>query len=336
LLNFVLPAYREAFGKLHQDVLRGENGRLELEITGLKGTRRWLEIHAVPLRDRDTTIATMLAITRDISERKRAEQEILKLNAELEQRVAGRTRQLEAANKELEAFSYSVSHDLRAPLRGIDGFSQMLLKKYAGQLDATGSDYLQRIRHASLRMGELIDDLLQLSRVGRSQVKPETVNLGRLARSIVAAFQEREPERKVVTEVQDDIEVSADPHLLKIMLENLLGNAWKFTAKQEQAIIRIGTSVQDGELVVFFKDNGVGFDMKYAHKLFGAFQRLHGATEFEGSGIGLATAQRIVNLHGGRIWADAAVGKGATFYFSLPRSIPDAKTTAQPGGPARS
>ena len=224
-----------------------------------------------------------------------------------------------------------MSHDLRAPLRGIDGFSQLLLKKYADHLDATGSDYLLRIRRASLRMGTLIDDLLQLSRVSRSQIKLEPVDLSRLARSILAELQGREPERMVVTEVQDGIELSADPRLLKIALENLLGNAWKFTGKNGEAKIWFDAKQQDGELIVSVKDNGAGFDMKFAHKLFGAFQRLHGATEFEGTGIGLATVQRILNLHGGRIWADATVGKGATFYFTLPRRVPDAIATPQKG-----
>ena len=266
---------------------------------------KWIRGRAIVAR-RDDGAVLGDGILIDITAEKQAEQEIGRLNQSLEQRVRERTRQLEATNKELEAFSYSVSHDLRAPLRGIDGFSQMLLKKYADHLDETGSDYLLRIRRASLRMGELIDDLLQLSRVSRSQIKIEPLDLSQLARSILAALQESEPERTVVTEVQDGIELSADPHLLKIVLENLLGNAWKFTAKQQPAIIRIGTQLQDGEPVVFVKDNGAGFDMKFAHKLFGAFQRLHGATEFEGTGIGLATVQRIMNLHGGRIWADAA------------------------------
>ncbi len=254
----------------------------------------------------------------DIDAQRQAEAQILKLNAELEERVAERTRQLEAANKELEAFSYSVSHDLRAPLRGIDGFSQMLLAKYAGQLDETASDYLHRIRRASLRMGELIDDLLQLSHVSRSRIETGRVDLSRLVRSILAALQEREPGRKVITEVRDGVEVSGDPRLLKIALENLLGNAWKFTAKKEHAKIRFEARDEDGEQVILIKDNGAGFNMKYANKLFGAFQRLHGAAEFEGSGIGLATVQRIVNLHGGRVWTDALTGKGATFYFVIP------------------
>lgn len=272
--------------------------------------------------------------TSDIDAYKQAEEQIFKLNAELERRVAERTRQLEAANKELEAFSYSVSHDLRAPLRGIDGFSQILLNKYAGRLDETGSDYLQRIRRASLRMGELIDDLLKLSNVSRSAIKSEPVDLSRLARSILAELQKHEPDRKVTAEVQDGVEVSGDPRLLKIALENLLGNAWKFTGKKDDAKIRFEAREQDGGPVVIVKDNGAGFNMKYAHKLFGAFQRLHGATEFEGTGIGLATVQRIVNLHGGSIWANATMDKGATFRFSIPRPTRGETTTARQKGAA--
>jgi len=289
----------------------------EWSIRTQSGRTKWIRGRAITTRRDDGTVLGDGILT-DITVEKQAEQEIARLNQSLEQRVAERTRQLEATNKELEAFSYSVSHDLRAPLRGIDGFSQILLQKYAGQLDATGSDYLQRIRRASLRMAELIDDLLQLSRVSRSQIKIERVDVSRLARSILAELQEREPERKVVTEVQDGIELNADAHLLKIVLENLLGNAWKFTGKGEAARIRFGAREQDGEQVVFVEDNGAGFDMKYAHKLFGAFQRLHSAAQFEGTGIGLATVQRILNLHGGRIWADSTPGEYTSFQFVIP------------------
>jgi len=307
-----------------------ETWSCEWPIRTRSGRTKWIRGRAIVAR-RDDGAVLGDGILTDVTVEKQAEQEIARLNQSLEQRVRERTRQLEATNKELEAFSYSVSHDLRAPLRGIDGFSQLLLKKYVDHLDATGSDYLLRIRRASLRMGELIDDLLLLARLSRSQIKIEPLDVSRLARSILAVLQEHEPERMVVTEVQDGIELSADSHLLKIVLENLLGNAWKFTAKQQPATIRIGTHVQDGELVIFVKDNGAGFDMKFANKLFGAFQRLHSATEFEGTGIGLATVQRILNRHGGRIWADAAVDKGATFYFTLPRCVPDAITPPQKG-----
>ena len=316
---------RALLGQGHAVVIR-ETVRLA------KGGRRIdVSLSQSPIRDASGAPAGASLIFSDISERKRAEAQILKLNAELEQRVRERTRQLEATNKELEAFSYSVSHDLRAPLRGIDGFSQILLEKHAGQLDETGSNYLQRIRNAGKRMGELIDDLLQLSKVSRAKVTIEAVDLSQLARLILRELGDRAPQRRVATDVQDGVRISGDPRLLRIALENLLGNAWKFTGKREEARIRFGARKHDGEQAVFVEDNGAGFDIKYGHKLFGAFQRLHGETEFEGTGIGLATVQRVINLHGGRIWADSTLGKGATFYFTLPHCVPDAITIPQKG-----
>ncbi len=231
------------------------------------------------------------------------------------------SQDLEDANRELEAFSYSVSHDLRAPLRSIDGFSQILLEDYAEELDEEGKHYLARVRAASQRMGRLIDDLLGLSRVTRSALNRRRVDLSALAEEVAGELREANPERSVAFSAQKGLEVWGDTRLLRVALENLIGNAWKFTSKKSEAKIEFGLDEglsRRGRVPVYYvRDNGAGFEMSYADKLFGAFQRLHGASEFEGTGIGLATAQRVVRRHGGRIWAEGEVGRGATFYFTL-------------------
>ena len=227
--------------------------------------------------------------------------------------------ELEAANKELEAFSFSVSHDLRAPLRTMDGFTEILLEDYADKLDPQGKEYLSRIRASTKLMGKLIDDILTLSRITRATFDMYKVNLSVLAEEVARELKLTQPEREVEFNIATDVEAQGDRNLLKLVLENLLGNAFKFTGKCSRPVIKFGMQEIDGERVYFVKDNGAGFDMTYVDKLFTPFQRLHSASEFPGTGIGLASVQRIINRHGGRVWAEGEKGKGATFYFTVGR-----------------
>ncbi len=240
-----------------------------------------------------------------------------KAHDELEERVQQRTTELAVANKELEAFSYSVSHDLRGPLRSIDGFTLALAEDYADKLDEQGKNYISRARAATQRMGILIDNLLTLSRMSRAEMRIERVDLTAIARSIGAELHNSEPHRQVELVVHDGINVPGDSQLLRIVVDNLLNNAWKYTSKHPRARIEFGKAHGDGNAVYFMKDDGAGFDPAYSQRLFGAFQRLHGEKEFQGTGVGLATVQRIIHRHGGRVWAEGAVEKGATFYFTL-------------------
>jgi PAS domain S-box-containing protein len=281
------------------------------------GEEIWVSINARSVRDVEGKILYYEGSTVDITERKRAEEEVRTLTAELEERVARRTAQLEAANRELDAFAYSVSHDLRAPLRAMSGFSHLLLEYYSDKLDDQGRHFLQRMDQVSQRMGKLIDDLLSLSRLARREMQRERVNLSEMARGIAAELRERDLERRVNVVIGERLMAHGDPHLLGVVLENLLGNAWKFTAKKPEATVEFGATRQRGKRVYFVRDDGIGFDMAYAEKIFQAFQRLNPTNEFEGSGIGLATVERIIRRHGGRVWAEGEVGKGATFFFTL-------------------
>jgi light-regulated signal transduction histidine kinase (bacteriophytochrome) len=264
--------------------------------------------------------AFALHVQRLRTDQQRASAELVKLNVELERRVAERTAQLEAANKELEAFSYSVSHDLRAPLRAIDGFSLALLEDYAAMLDPVAQDYLNRVRHNTRRMGELIEDLLKLSRLGSAELNLSEVDITALANKIMRQLMDSAPERVITTEIAPALKVRADARLTEIVLTNLLDNAWKYTGRTSNPHIVVGQARRDGQLACFVKDNGAGFDMRYASMLFGAFQRLHGK-EFTGSGVGLAIVARIIHRHGGKIWAEAELDNGATFYFTLGNNI---------------
>ena len=289
--------------------------RSEFEISALELQARDLAVSVENVREK-----TLRQSRFQIAALGKSEQATSRLNEELERRVTERTMQLETTNRELEAFSFSVSHDLRSPLRAMDGFSQELLTSYADQLDDQGQHYLRRIRSGTQRMGQLIDELLKLSRMSRDEMRREQIDLSALAETVSAEIREREPERNVRFTAQQGLTAECDPHLIRVVLENLLGNAWKFTAKKTEATITFQRIEVEGRSAFVVRDDGAGFNMAYSKKLFGAFQRLHSDREFPGTGIGLATVQRVIRRHGGEIWADGAVDRGAAFCFTLPAS----------------
>lgn len=297
----------------------GRSGAIEAEhrMVCRDGSICWLHAQGIALRAPDGRVARIVGTCVDITGRKHAEDESTRLKSELEERVRSRTAELQASLGELESFSYSVSHDLRSPLRAINGYSHLLLAEYAAALDENGQTYLKRICAATERMGGLIDNLLALSRISLAETRTERVDLSRIAEDVLAGLREHQPERDLSVVVEPGLVAEGDPSLLRVLLENLLANAWKFTGRIDRPEIEFGRCESERGKPFFVRDNGAGFDLAFADKLFKPFQRMHAANDFPGSGIGLATVKRVVERHGGRLWVDAAVGRGATFYFTL-------------------
>jgi len=318
-LSFYLGESRTKIDQAIKEAIElGKPYDLELEMLSAKGNRKWVRTVSLPIMS-DGKVIKMQGIFQDITERKQVEDEIRRLNEELEQRVIERTAQLEAANKELEAFSYSVSHDLRAPLRAIDGYTRILVEDYETNLDAEGKRICGTISAEARRMGQLIDDLLAFSRLGRKQMFTSKIDMKSLAVSIFNELLKSEDPARIDFQITKLPAVQADPSLIRQVWVNLLANAIKFTSKKERAVIKVGSKQSNDEYIYYVRDTGAGFDMEYVDKLFGVFQRLHGESEFEGTGVGLAIVQRIIRRHGGRVWAEGEMEKGATFYFALPR-----------------
>lgn len=318
-MDFQVPELAEEFMKEEREIIRTGTpliNRIEFN-PAPDGSPRWFSATKVPLTDPSGRVTGIVGVSRDVTQSKQAEEKINQLN----QSLSDRAEELEAANKELEAFSYSVSHDLRAPLRAVDGFSRILLEDYSADLPDDARRYLGLVREGAQQMGRLIDDLLSFSRLGRQPLKRQVVSLRDLAEQILSELAGEKDGRQLEIILGDLPLCEADPSLLKQVIANLLANAMKFTRKSEMARIEMGCNVVDGESVYFVKDNGAGFDMQYSDKLFGVFQRLHRVEEYEGTGVGLATVQRIIHRHGGRIWADAEVDRGATFYFTLGKAV---------------
>jgi len=310
---------KEFIRNLWTTIAQGNVWHGEIKNRTKDGTGYWVETTIVPFLDDTGKPRQYVAIRTDITQRKQAESEILKLNAELEMRVARRTAELEAANKELEAFSYSVSHDLRAPLRAINGFAGIVLEDFGSLLPPEGRDYLERVRNGGKSMGQLIDDLLTFARLSRQSLALHRINTSRLVQDAWLELKPAVNGRLIETRFGELPPCDGDPVLLKQVWVNLLSNAAKYTRGRTPAVVEVGCDQIDGDQAYFVRDNGVGFDMQYANKLFGVFQRLHRAEDFEGTGVGLAIVQRVIHRHGGRVWATAELDRGATFYFTLNR-----------------
>jgi PAS domain S-box-containing protein len=319
LSDFIFEEDRPDHLKRTENCRQGLSEQYERRFRRKDGQTVWTLASVTPIIEEEHRFMGAFAMLTDVTERKRAEEEIRQLNQDLERRVQQRTAQLEEANKELESFSYSVSHDLRAPLRSIDGFSRALLEDYADKLDEEGKENLQTVRAASQRMGQLIDAMLTLSQINRGTMGWGEVNLSQMAAQVAGELEQAEPGREVEWVIARDCVVCGDSGLLRIVLENILGNAWKYTSKKPSARIEFGNAETKEGPVYFVRDNGCGFDMKYVHKLFGAFQRLHSLSQFPGTGIGLASVQRVIRRHGGRVWIEGKVDQGATLFFTLPK-----------------
>ncbi len=315
----VPPALRERYRRILERGIGDDDALVErrTELTGLRANGEEVPLEVTITRVRQEGPPMYTGFMRDITERRRAEEEIRQLTAGLERRVAARTAELEVANAELEAFSYSVSHDLRAPLRAIEGFSKILQEEFTGGLAPGARAYFDKVREATRNMTRLIEDLLTLSRISRAEMRHEDVDLNALGREVALGLQRAQPERAVQFRIADGMHVQGDPGFLRIALDNLMRNAWKFTSRHGTAVIELGCELQDGQSVFYVRDDGAGFDMAHAKNLFRPFKRMHRQSEFEGDGVGLATVQRVIARHGGRVWAEGEVEKGATVYFTL-------------------
>jgi PAS domain S-box-containing protein len=291
---------------------------LEYRVIHRDGEVRYLQDNGYPLTDSAGKITSVVGFRVDITARKRDEERIRQMNTELERRVLERTAELQFANKEMEAFCYSISHDLRAPLRSIRGYSEIVLQEYGAKLDGRGEEFLKRACISAAHMNQLLDDLLRLSVISRGDLQREETDLSDMVRKTLATLKSVEPHRKVKLKIARNLKSRGDIRLLQIALGNLLSNAWKFTGRKAEAAIEFGSNQKDGERIFFVRDNGEGFDMEWKHRLFGVFERLHSSNDFPGTGIGLAIVQRVIQRHGGRVWAEGKREHGATFYFTLP------------------